>query len=110
MVLRGLAGEQPSPLSHTLHQLRELQHLAGLVFAVSWLALGQASDQIKRALASLPDRQREAIVLQYYQEFSNIEAAQIMDISIEALESLLARARRNLRTALEETAQQEKAK
>lgn len=49
-------------------------------------------------------------MLQYYQEFSNIEAAQIMDISIEALESLLARARRNLRTALEETAQQEKAK
>ncbi|MDA4630514.1 sigma-70 family RNA polymerase sigma factor, partial [Escherichia coli] len=74
------------------------------------LSTRDESDQIKRALASLPDRQREAIVLQYYQEFSNIEAAQIMDISIEALESLLARARRNLRTALEETAQQEKAK
>ncbi|MFJ5300203.1 RNA polymerase sigma factor [Pseudomonas sp. NPDC088368] len=54
------------------------------------------------ALAALPDRQREAIVLQYYQELSNIEAAALMDISIDALESLLSRARRNLRRYLTE--------
>lgn len=54
------------------------------------------------ALAALPDRQREAIVLQYYQELSNIEAAALMDISVEALESLLSRARRNLRRYLTE--------
>ena len=47
-------------------------------------------------MAALPDRQREAIVLHYYQELSNIEAASIMEVSIDALESLLARARRNL--------------
>jgi RNA polymerase sigma factor (sigma-70 family) len=52
------------------------------------------------ALAALPDRQREAIVLQYYQELSNTEAAALMQISVEALESLLSRARRNLRTHL----------
>ena len=45
-------------------------------------------------------RQREAIVLQYYQELSNIEAAAAMEISVEALESLLARARRRLRRLL----------
>ncbi|WP_416423485.1 RNA polymerase sigma factor [Pseudomonas sp. App30] len=64
-----------------------------------------ASDQQARmaaALAALPDRQREAIVLQYYQELSNIEAAALMDISVEALESLLSRARRNLRKQLAE--------
>jgi RNA polymerase sigma-70 factor (ECF subfamily) len=56
---------------------------------------------VESALAVLPERQREAIVLQYYEELSNIEAAAVMGISVEALESLLARARRNLRSCLE---------
>lgn len=58
------------------------------------------SEQMAAALAALPERQREAIVLQYYQELSNIEAAALMNISVEALESLLSRARRNLRSYL----------
>lgn len=58
------------------------------------------SEQMAAALAALPERQREAIVLQYYQELSNIEAAALMEISVEALESLLSRARRNLRSYL----------
>jgi len=56
---------------------------------------------VESALAMLPERQREAIVLQYYEELSNLEAAAVMGISVEALESLLARARRNLRACLE---------
>ena len=55
---------------------------------------------VNSALARLPDRQREAIVLCHYQELSNIEAAALMEISIEALESLLSRGRRALRQAL----------
>lgn len=55
---------------------------------------------VNKALARLPDRQREAIVLCHYQELSNIEAAALMDISVEALESLLSRGRRALRQAL----------
>ena len=61
------------------------------------------SDQMASALAALPDRQRQAIVLQYYQELSNIEAAAVMEISVDALESLLSRARRNLRSYLAES-------
>ena len=57
----------------------------------------ERNERIKAALAALPARQREALVLQYYQELSNVEAAQLMGISIDALESLLSRARRNLR-------------
>lgn len=56
--------------------------------------------QVRHALAALPVRQREALVLCYYQELSNAEAAGLMEISVEALESLLSRARRNLRTQL----------
>ena len=43
---------------------------------------------------------REAIVLCHYQELTNIEAAGLMSVSVEALESLLSRGRRTLRTAL----------
>ncbi|MBX3587133.1 MAG: RNA polymerase sigma factor [Ramlibacter sp.] len=64
------------------------------------LQAAQRSRQVAAALAALPARQREALVLQYYQEFSNGEAAMLMGISIEALESLLARARRALRARL----------
>lgn len=55
---------------------------------------------VRRALDSLPDRQREALVLTHYQGFSQIEAAELMDASIEAVESLLSRARRALKDAL----------
>jgi RNA polymerase sigma-70 factor (ECF subfamily) len=62
----------------------------------------QQGDVISIALAALPNRQREALVLQYYQELSNIEAADLMGVSVEALESLLSRARRNMRALLVE--------
>jgi len=39
-------------------------------------------------------------VLCHYQELGNIEAAQVMGVSVEALESLLSRGRRALRGAL----------
>ena len=55
---------------------------------------------VEDALARLPERQRLAVALCNYQELSNIEAAEIMEISVEAVESLLARARRSLRDML----------
>jgi RNA polymerase sigma-70 factor (ECF subfamily) len=58
------------------------------------------SKRVAAALAMLPARQREALVLHYYQELSNVEAAALMGISVDALESLLARARRNLKSGL----------
>ena len=56
--------------------------------------------RVDGALKRLPDRQREAIVLCHYQELGNIEAASLMEVSVEALESLLSRGRRTLRQAL----------
>lgn len=55
---------------------------------------------IDTALETLPERQRAAIALCHYQELSNIEAAKIMNVSVDALESLLARGRRALRDRL----------
>jgi len=56
--------------------------------------------EIETALAALPERQRAAILLCHHQECGNIEAAEILGISVEALESLLARGRRTLRAKL----------
>jgi RNA polymerase sigma factor (sigma-70 family) len=56
--------------------------------------------EVSAVLAQLPERQRAAILLCHYQERSNIEAAEILGISVEALESLLARGRRTLRMKL----------
>lgn len=61
--------------------------------------------RVQGALMALPPRQREAIVLCHYQEMGNIEAAQAMGISVEALESLLSRGRRALKAALADLAQ-----
>ena len=56
--------------------------------------------EIARALDTLPERQRAAILLCHFQDRGNIEAAEVMGLSVEALESLLARGRRSLRTRL----------
>ncbi len=49
-------------------------------------------------LADLPDRERAALVLRYLDDFSVPEVADEMGLSIHATESLLARARRRMRT------------
>ncbi len=56
--------------------------------------------RIDAGLLALPPRQREAIVLVHFQEIAGSDAARIMEISVEALESLLARGRRGLRRDL----------
>lgn len=55
---------------------------------------------VEAALARLPERQRAALVLCHYQELSNAEAATLLEVTVEALESLLARGRRALRAML----------
>jgi RNA polymerase sigma factor (sigma-70 family) len=57
--------------------------------------------EVGHALEDLPERQRAAILLCHFRELGNIEAAEIMGISVEALESLLARGRRSLKSRLE---------
>jgi len=67
-------------------------------------AVGHAIDvtrAVSRAMAELPDRQRQALALVHYQGLSNIEAAEALEVSVDALESLLARGRRAMRGALE---------
>ena len=52
------------------------------------------------AVQALPDHQRAAIVLTYYEDCSNMAAAEILDMNVKAFESLLLRARQALKATL----------
>jgi len=60
----------------------------------------QMGRQIEGALAELPERQREAVSLCYLQGLSNREAADVLQVNIKALESLLTRGRAALKLRL----------
>lgn len=64
------------------------------------LSTQQTTDRVQAAIATLSDRQRAAITLCALQGHSGAEAAAIMQVSPEAIESLLARARRALKSKL----------
>ena len=67
------------------------------------LARKRTEDMVNEALLRLPERQRIAIMLIYFGECGGAKAAEIMGISVDALESLLARARRTLKILLIES-------
>ncbi len=56
--------------------------------------------RMDEAVAKLPDRQKLAIALVQFEHLSNPDAARVMEVSVDALESLLARARRTLKQEL----------
>lgn len=65
-------------------------------------ALGDAQEReiLERAIQALPDRQKAALNLCFYEGMSNKDAAQILGVGIKALESLLMRAKAALREEL----------
>jgi RNA polymerase sigma-70 factor, ECF subfamily len=56
--------------------------------------------RIDEAISALPDRQKLALTLVHFEQIGNIRAAAVMEVSVDALESLVARARRSLKLAL----------
>lgn len=58
--------------------------------------------RVDRALARLPDRQRQALVLFHYEGMSQVEVGRLLGVSDEAVESLLSRARRALKATLQD--------
>ncbi|KPQ08171.1 MAG: RNA polymerase sigma-70 factor, ECF subfamily [Rhodobacteraceae bacterium HLUCCA12] len=62
-----------------------------------------AADRVRAlddALASLPERQRAAVVLRHIEGLANPEIATVMGIGVEAVESLTARGKRRLAAIL----------
>ena len=63
--------------------------------------LDQARDAaLQSALSRLPDRQRQAVILRHIEGLTNPEIGEVMDISVEAVESLTARGKRALAAEL----------
>jgi len=69
---------------------------------VRYLSERELGARVDAALQALPERQRLAITLFHYEGMSQIEVGDVLGISDEAVESLLARARRALKAALQE--------
>ncbi len=58
-------------------------------------------DQIRKAIDTLPEKQRMAFILSRYEELPQKEVAQIMEVTEGAVEQLLLRARDNLKKTLQ---------
>jgi RNA polymerase sigma-70 factor (ECF subfamily) len=69
---------------------------------LSGLADRDLSARVDAALKALPERQRLALTLFHFEGLSQLEVAATMGVSDEAVESLLARARRALKAMLED--------
>ena len=59
------------------------------------------ANALYRALAELPDRQRDAVSMRHLDGMSNPEITEIMDLSVEAVESLISRGKRKLSDILQ---------
>lgn len=64
------------------------------------------ADALQSALDTLPDRQREAVALRHIEELGNPEIAEIMGISVDAVESLTARGKRALAQLLKDKSEE----
>jgi RNA polymerase sigma-70 factor (ECF subfamily) len=64
--------------------------------------LAYRAAQVHQALMHLPETQRSAIVLCHYQNFSQRDAAHILELSVDALETILRRGRTKLKESLAE--------
>jgi len=58
------------------------------------------AEALQMALNDLPERQHQAVVLRHIEGLANPEIAEIMEITIEAVESLTSRGKRALSAAL----------
>ncbi|MEL6775229.1 MAG: sigma-70 family RNA polymerase sigma factor, partial [Pseudomonadota bacterium] len=67
------------------------------------LAKAEESRALAKAIGTLPTRQRDALLLRHFEGCGNPEIAARLDTSVEAVESLLARARRRLAADLRES-------
>ncbi|MCV2863556.1 RNA polymerase sigma factor [Defluviimonas sp. WL0075] len=68
--------------------------------ALAELVEADRAAALNAALLRLPERQRQAVVLRHLEGLGNPEIAEIMEIGVEAVESLTARGRRALAAAL----------
>lgn len=73
---------------------------SGAQSVVGQLQEAERATALRAALAELPERQRQAVMLRHLEGMSNPQIAAIMEIGVEAVESLTARGKRALAARL----------
>ena len=61
----------------------------------------EMSEVVRLAMETLNERQRMAVLLSKFEDMSYVDIAESMDMSVQAIKSLLSRARANLKIAIE---------
>lgn len=89
---RAVANEANSKLRRRYLERREAEKRSGDDRGVVTVDGGAADrDQVWQALQRLPDRQRKAIVLRYYEDLSEAETAEILGCSVGTVKSQVSR-------------------
>ncbi|MFZ5828626.1 MAG: RNA polymerase sigma factor [Planctomycetota bacterium] len=94
-----LPSSESGPLG--AHPIDGLVQASTGVMPARRLDKAEARDVVRMALESLGERQRLAVLLSKFEEMSYADIAETMQLSQQAVKSLLSRARSNLREALE---------
>jgi len=94
-----LEGNESGPMG--ANPLAEMATAASGLMPARQLDKAEMKDIIREALSSLNERQRLAVLLSKFEDMSYADIAVTMELSPEAVKSLLSRARENLREVLE---------
>lgn len=101
--LNEIRADKNSPQCIDLFELNEAGFLAVAPDTYSpekELENRELGDILRQAIADLPEKQRIALLLKKYHGFSYDEISHIMGCSVSAIESLIQRARHNLKKTL----------
>lgn len=94
-----VAPEGSGPMA--AHPLEHLAKEASGLMPTRQLDKAEMEEIVRRAMQSLNERQRLAVLLSKFESMSYLEIAESMDLSVQAVKSLLSRARGSLRLILE---------
>lgn len=84
--------------------LDEAKHIEDINTNIEKTAIvKQENTFLRKKISSLNSREQQAIILNYFEDYSNKETADLMGISVKAVETLLVRARRKLKLFYEQT-------
>ena len=87
--------------STSVPTLEQLAQAASGFMPARQFEKAEMSDVIRQAMSTLNERQRMAVLLSKFESMSYEEIAETMQMSTQAIKSLLSRARGNLREILE---------
>lgn len=92
---------QPSPGETGANPLELSAAAASALMPTRQADNAELRDAVQRAVATLNERQRVAVLLAKFEGLSYIEIGEVLDMTPQAIKSLLSRARGKLREALE---------